>query len=85
MGTTYFAVFVASILAGLLVILLKSFSDSVLLGGKENRIELEELEKMSRIGESEALNAELYIRKHMLNLEQARCEKEQRRKRESRS
>ena len=81
MGFTYFAVFVASILAGILIFLLKNFSDSILLGDKNDSIELDDLQELHRKNEDERRQAEACIRRHMLSLEQARCEKEQRRHR----
>lgn len=81
MGVTYFAVFVAAVLAGILIFLLKNFSDSILLGGKDDVVALDKLHELSIKNEAERRKAEAYIHKHMLSLEQARCEKEQRKKR----
>ena len=81
MGFTYFAVFVASILAGILIFLLKNFSDSILLGGRNDTGDLDELQALHQKYEEERRQAEACIREHMLSLEQARCEKEQRKHR----
>jgi hypothetical protein len=85
MGVTYFAVFVATVLAGILIFLLKNFSDSILLGGKDDAVELTKLHELSIRNEAERRKAEAYIHKHMLSLEQARCQKERRKKREEHS
>lgn len=78
MGTTYFVVFVAAILAGILIFLLKNFSDSILLGGKDDVIDMDDLQELHQKIETERRRAEAYIQSYMLSLEQARCEKERR-------
>jgi hypothetical protein len=85
MGVTYFAVFVATVLAGILIFLLKNFSDSILLGGKDDSVELQKLHELSIKNEAERRKAEAYIHRHMLSLEQARCEKERRKKQKQQS
>jgi hypothetical protein len=79
MGITYFVMFVASILAGILIFLMKNFLESALLGTTDDMPELDELQELFHKNEIERRKTEAYIQNHMVGLEQARCEKERRR------
>jgi hypothetical protein len=81
MGITYFAMFIASILAGILIFLMKNFLESALLGNRDDRLEPDHLRELFRKNEIECSQTEAYIQNHMVSLEQARCEKERRRNR----
>ncbi len=79
MGITYFFMFIAFVMAGIVIFLLKDFLESA-LGYKDDPIALVELQEMYRKNEIESRRAEVYIHNYMVGLEQARCEKERRRK-----
>ncbi|MDH3788815.1 MAG: hypothetical protein OES53_09655 [Xanthomonadales bacterium] len=80
MGITYFVVFIASILAGILIFLFKNLAESVLLGEKDNLPEPGDLRQMQLENEIERRRASEYIHNYMVSLDQARCERERRRK-----
>jgi hypothetical protein len=79
MGITFFVIFIASVMAGVVLLLLKNFFEST-LRLKDYKMALDELEEFSRKNEIEHRRAEVFSHNYMVGLEQARCERQRRRK-----
>lgn len=74
MGTTYFVIFIASIVAGVIMLLLKVFLDNT-LAFKGYTKALDELREFDRKNEVEYRRFEVFSHNYMVDLEQARCKK----------
>lgn len=79
MGITFFILFIASVIAGVVVLLLKNFFERT-LRFKEYEMARNELQDFNRKIEIEHRRAEVFSHNYMVGLEQARCERERRRK-----
>ena len=78
MGTTYFLVFIASMLACLLFFIRKTNADSYLHGKKDDALDLQELRAAYQRNEIEHPAVEAYVDRYMRKLEDVRCEKDRR-------
>lgn len=78
MGTTYFLVFIVSMLAGLLFFIRKTNADSYLRSKKDDALDLQELRAAYQRNEIEHPRVEAYVDWYMRKLENVRCEKEKR-------
>lgn len=79
MGTTYFVIFIASIVVSVIVLLLKIFLENT-LAFKDYSKALDEQRVFDRNNEVEHRRFEVYSHNYMVELEQARCKKVQRKK-----
>ncbi len=76
MGVTFFIVFIASMLAGLLFFVRKTNADSYIHGKKDDALDLQELRAAYQRNEIEHPVVEDYIDHFMRNFEDDRCEKD---------
>ncbi len=78
MGTTYFLVFIASMLAGLLFFIRKTNAESHLRSKKNDALDLQELRAAYQRNEIEHPAVEAYVDRYMRKLEDVRCNKDRR-------
>jgi hypothetical protein len=79
MGITFFVIFIAAVMAGVAVLMLKNFLEST-LRFKDYKMALDELEEFNRKNAIEHRRAEVFSHNYMVELEQARCQRQRRRK-----
>lgn len=75
MGTTYFLVFIAIMLAGLLFFIRKTNADSYLHGKQDDAQDLQELREAYQRNEIEHPAVEAYVGRYMSKYGDAPCEK----------
>lgn len=78
MGTTYFLVLIASMLAGLLFFIRKTNAHSYLHGKKDDAVDLKEMRAAYQRNEIEHPAVEAYVDRFMRKLEDTRCAKDRR-------
>jgi len=78
MGTTYFLVFIAVMLAGLLFFVRKTNANSYLHGTKDDAFDLQKLRAAYQRNEIEHPAVEAYVDRYMRKLEDVRCDKDRR-------